>query len=268
MATIVRTWVYSMLACIGAVAVFASVLHALTGRFEHAWHNVTDVTAAFSVVFALVAAFVLVPSFLLLGHLPAVAAAALGLRLDSTGGLLMRKHLLGVFVFTCIVVSGVAVGRITAQSSRLPQNDDVLGALLIEVRGLRAAMEQMASAGPRAQLALARLQLQEQRINTMLRRIETIRDSLAKAQADVTNQQVEVARRETALRDVTLTADERSRAEEHLKMLRGHLAAPLAEVRRLTAEETSLAGEISAEQARWADFNQRLEDLERTLSRR
>jgi hypothetical protein len=180
----------------------------------------------------------------------------------------MRKHILRVLVFACVVVSGAGVARIMAQSSRLPQNDDVLGALLIEVRGLRAAMEQMASAGPRAQLALARLQLQEQRINTMLRRIETIRDTLAKAQAEVNNQQVEVARRETALRDGSLTTDERSTVEEHLKMLRGHLVAPLAEVRRLSAEETSLASEISAEQARWADFNQRLEELERTLSRR
>jgi len=48
-------------------------MQALTGRWEHAWHNVTDVTAAFSVVFAFVAAFVCVPSFLLLGRVPRVA---------------------------------------------------------------------------------------------------------------------------------------------------------------------------------------------------
>ena len=37
-----------------------------------------------------------------------------------------------------------------------PQEED-LPALLVEVRGLRAAMEQMASAGPRVQLALGRV---------------------------------------------------------------------------------------------------------------
>jgi hypothetical protein len=72
-ATIIRAWVYSILTCIGVVAVFASIMQGLTGRWEHAWHNVTDVTAAFSVVFALVAAVVCVPSFLLLGRLPRVA---------------------------------------------------------------------------------------------------------------------------------------------------------------------------------------------------
>lgn len=49
MATIIRAWVYSVLTCIGVIAVFASIMQALTGRWEHAWHNVTDVTAASAV---------------------------------------------------------------------------------------------------------------------------------------------------------------------------------------------------------------------------
>jgi hypothetical protein len=52
---------------------------------------------------------------------------------------------------------GVGLGVSMAAQGTAP---DVLGALLTEVRGLRQAMEQMASAGPRAQLALGRLQLQ------------------------------------------------------------------------------------------------------------
>ena len=47
--------------------------------------------------------------------------------------------------------------------------------LLTEVRGLRQAMEQMAASGPRVQLALGRLQLQEQRVNTMIRRRDAAR---------------------------------------------------------------------------------------------
>ena len=49
---------------------------------------------------------------------------------------------------------------------------DVLPALLTEVRGLRAAMEKMAAAGPRVQLALGRVQLQEQRISNAIRRLD------------------------------------------------------------------------------------------------
>lgn len=51
MATIIRAWVYSVFTCIGVITVFASLMQALSGRWDHAWHNVTDVTAAFSVVF-------------------------------------------------------------------------------------------------------------------------------------------------------------------------------------------------------------------------
>ena len=53
----------------------------------------------------------------------------------------------------------------------------------------------------------------------------------------------------------------------HLIDLRRAVARPLAEVQRLTAEEATVATEIAAEQARWADFNQRLEELERALVR-
>jgi uncharacterized protein involved in exopolysaccharide biosynthesis len=38
-----------------------------------------------------------------------------------------------------------------------------------------------------------------------------------------------------------------------------------ADVQRLTAQENALAGEVSAEEARWADLNRQLEDLERSL---
>ena len=37
------------------------------------------------------------------------------------------------------------------------------------------------------------------------------------------------------------------------------------ELQRLTAEESTYATEVANEQARWTEFNQRLEDLERAL---
>ena len=63
----------------------------------------------------------------------------------------------------------------------LGHSQDVLPALLAEVKGLRAAMEQMAGAGPRVQLSVGRLQLQEGRIAGMIRRLDTVRDTLASA---------------------------------------------------------------------------------------
>src|SRR3954469_25321471 len=58
---------------------------------------------------------------------------------------------------------------------------DVLPALLVEVKGLRAAMEQMAAGSTQAQLLVGRLQLQEGRVTSMIRRLDTVRDNLAAA---------------------------------------------------------------------------------------
>src|SRR3954464_5619884 len=69
-----------------------------------------------------------------------------------------------------------------AISKRRTRAVDVLPTLLIEVRGLRVAMEQMAAAGPRVQLALGRVQLQEQRINTLIRRLDEAHGAVSVAQ--------------------------------------------------------------------------------------
>jgi hypothetical protein len=67
----------------------------------------------------------------------------------------------------------------------VPPSPDVLTALLSEVRGLRAAVEKMATAGPRVQLALGRLQLQEARIANQVRRLDQVRASLQTARREV-----------------------------------------------------------------------------------
>lgn len=78
---------------------------------------------------------------------------------------------------------------------------DVLPALLMEVRGLRAAMEQMASAGPRVQLALGRVQLQEQRVNALLRRLYDIRAGVVQAQVEYDATQDALRHADSDLRD-------------------------------------------------------------------
>jgi predicted nucleic acid-binding Zn-ribbon protein len=148
------------------------------------------------------------------------------------------------------------------------QAADVLNALLTEVRGLRIAMEQMASAGPRVQLALGRLQLQEQRVNTLLRRVESIRAALSEAERNRDMLQQRSQDLESAARAESTTDDRRRQYEHELAEHKRELARISAEFNRLTAEETGVAAEIATEQGRWAEINQRLEDLERALARR
>lgn len=152
------------------------------------------------------------------------------------------------------------------QAAPAPRNEDVLPALLAEVRGLRAAMEQMASAGPRIQLFVSRLQLQEGRMNTMIRRLESVRDSLASEQRELANAQETVTRFESAL--PTATGPGREELTQMLPGRRREVAEHRVAVARFTAEEAQLAADLATEQGRWTDINQRLDELERALTKR
>jgi chromosome segregation ATPase len=174
----------------------------------------------------------------------------------------MRAISLGILA----VAGGALTVALAAQGSR-PQNDDVLAQLLVEVRGLRAAMEQMASAGPRVQLALGRVQLQEQRIVNQVRRLDEVRANLVAAQNEAKGFEGRVREIEATIRD-HLNSHERQEAEQVLPNIKAELALKLANVQRLTTEEAMLAQDINTEQARWTDFNRLLEELERTLAKR
>jgi predicted nuclease with TOPRIM domain len=172
-------------------------------------------------------------------------------------------------VLLAAALSAGAVGLLRAapppRQSAPPE--DVLPALLVEVRGLRAAMEQMASAGPRIQLSVARLQLEEARINTMVHRLDGVHDTLATAQQElqsVVDQQKSVETR--------LTDNPNDPEREQLTMIASRAKREAidrrATVSRLAAEEAQLTQDVAAEQSRWAEINQRLDELERALTKR
>lgn len=144
-------------------------------------------------------------------------------------------------------------------------------ALLTEVRGLRAAMETMASAGARVQLALGRVQLQEQRLNTAIRRLEDARTRLSQAQRAAAGHQDQIEGLEARLKeppdDPREARQQAAELEALLPQLRQQSNRFAAEVQQLTADEAALANDVVSEQTRWTEFNQRLEELERSLGR-
>jgi hypothetical protein len=73
---------------------------------------------------------------------------------------------------------------------------------------------------------------------------------------------------EEGLRIQVLDADTRRMRENEIKGEQKELARIGADVKQLAAEETSLMQDIASEQSRRADFNQRIEELERALARR
>ena len=164
-------------------------------------------------------------------------------------------------------VLGLAAIAISAFQPAAAQSPDVSKELLTEVRALRIAMEQLASAGPRVQLMFGRLQLQEQRINEQLRKADAVRAQVAKAQDEESQLRAQISRHEEFLRN-NPGSPERAELEQEIPRLRRHLAALAAEVQKFQVEEANLSSQISIEQNRWNDINRALDELDRTLTRR
>jgi predicted nucleic acid-binding Zn-ribbon protein len=146
-------------------------------------------------------------------------------------------------------------------------HQDTLAALLVEVRGLRAAMEQIASVGPSIQLAMGRLQLQEQRISTLVRRADGVRDELVAAHKQTGELQDRLRNGQREL-DANPEAQRRSELQAWMADLKQQLARATAEIQRLQTEEADASSQIASEQERWVEINQRLEELDRALTRR
>ncbi len=176
----------------------------------------------------------------------------------------MRRSVAVVIV--TLVVVGIGLTARTRARTRAFEADarvqqapgDVLPALLTEVRGLRAAMERMASAGPRVQLPLGRVQLQEQRINNAIRRLDEVRAAVAQAQS-------EYDRLQEALRNRGTDGPPIEQLKRELEEMPRRIAPALAKLQRATADEGTLSADLASEQARWTDLNQRMEALEATL---
>jgi chromosome segregation ATPase len=172
-------------------------------------------------------------------------------------------------LMVCGAMALVLVASAAAQREREP---DTLPALLTEVRGIRAALEQSTIVGPRVQLALGRLQLQEQRVNTMLRRLESLRDARRTAEGDEARTQNEAQALEKLVKEQLRDMPQGSKEADHpmaaiLQRLRQGAAAAATEVQDVRAEAQQLEQQIAAEQGRWVEINRVLEELERTLRR-
>lgn len=166
-----------------------------------------------------------------------------------------------LFFLIALFAVGVAVSR-----SQAPESPSILPALLAEVRALRAAMEQMASAGPRVQLALGRLQLQDQRLSMLQMKQDATRSNLTGMQSRLAEQQGRLADLEGPHADSDPNL--RREIEQQIVVMKREIATTSSEVQRLIVEEAAISADVASEQARWSELNQRLEELERALGRR
>ncbi|MDP3718837.1 MAG: hypothetical protein Q8T13_13815 [Acidobacteriota bacterium] len=164
---------------------------------------------------------------------------------------------------TVVVLLGsfLSPGVITAQTPAA----DPIRELLSEVRSLRIAMERSATVGARIQLLVARVQLQEQRIAELSRRAAAVRDELSKVEAVIASTTDDVKRTESAI-ERTNSSEMRREMEEQLEYHKVKLRNPEKRRQDLLTEESLLSQQMAADQGRWSDVNNQLDELERSLT--
>lgn len=142
---------------------------------------------------------------------------------------------------------------------------DPLPALLAEVHALRVTMEQSASIGPRVQLTLARLNIQEQRVSHLSAQLDAIRQQL-------NSDSVSVSRFAEAIADlegrIALEADpvKRTVMQEQQRDFKREIPSRTKMEQQLRDRESEAAQALANEQGRWNDLNARLDELERLLA--
>lgn len=117
---------------------------------------------------------------------------------------------------------------------------DLTTALLVEMRGLRAAIEQLASSNARIQLAIGRLQIQEQRVNALLRQQAEVRLRLS----DAERQQSELDAKLADLLDVVGTISEpgeRQAVMQEIGVLKLTTSAGNTALQKMRSEDAELA---------------------------
>jgi hypothetical protein len=170
---------------------------------------------------------------------------------------------------TVLVVASVAVGLATLAAGQAattqPAPSGGGDALLAEVRAIRADLANAASASIRTQLLVARLQLQEQRINTVARQLSDVQSQMAG-----TNLAPMVSRMrqlETMLRG-SLSQEDRASAEQEMAELKISMEDAQRRADGLQNQEATLSNAFSAEQSRWLELSERLDQIERDIARR
>jgi chromosome segregation ATPase len=154
---------------------------------------------------------------------------------------------------------GAAIAR--SQGGRTPAT---LDHLLAEIKGLRSDLQESSSANLRVQTLVVRVTLQEQRLKALSEQLNA-----AQAQAAAFAEQRRDAERQLRVLDASPPTPSMSAADVRtmLDQFKNRVADFEKREDEAQSRVSELAGLVSAEQARWVDFNVRLDALESTLGR-
>jgi len=166
---------------------------------------------------------------------------------------------------TLIVLSGAIVVSAVALSGQAQRQPSTLDDVVNELRALRADLRQTTRGSTQMQLLTARLTLQEQRLAVLSNQRQVVVSKLG----EVTSARAEAEAQLKRFESLDSKSPEGQLPHEQLQPMLDQFKRVIATHReaeqQLRAQETQLSTEISNEQNRWFDFNNRLDELERSL---
>ncbi|HEY7500535.1 MAG TPA: hypothetical protein VH740_18580 [Vicinamibacterales bacterium] len=172
----------------------------------------------------------------------------------------------------CAAGAIVALGIGSAASGQVAQPPTAgrtqMDELLTEVRAIRADLDRAAAVSLRGQLLGMRLQLQEQRINTIVRQLSDVQQRLRE------NAQVRAAMMGpmkmllSNIKDSKDLPDDKDGMQMLLRPLKEQLAGLDKIDAELKNEELILQNQLHDEQNRWSALNGQIEEMERASAGR
>lgn len=179
----------------------------------------------------------------------------------------LRVGTIATFGGAVVLSLGLWTARSAAQAvAPIGPPVDVMAQLLKEVQALRGEVRDAAGISLQSQLLVARLQLQEQRLLHLDRQRAEAASKLTTAE-----QAREAFAAQLKQFDNYVPGPDEPPVEEVKQMMAGvrrqaERQQAIADALRL--DLTSIDNSISQEQARWSEFNARLDELEARLSKR
>ena len=162
----------------------------------------------------------------------------------------MTKLLIAAFVLAPLALA------------QTPQSSPTLETLLAEVRQLRLAIERSAIVGPKIQLAVQRLSMQDQKIARISSQLDNTRREIAARTEGQQRIAQQIANLEQRLAGETdpMRRKQLEVEREHMKAIPNQTIDP-----QLLARETELASVLRTEQSVLGEINAKLEALERSF---
>jgi hypothetical protein len=162
---------------------------------------------------------------------------------------------------SAILVAGLAGSALGQQRTPPAPTAVTMDDVVNELRALRTEFKEASAASLRAQLLVARLQLQEQRITTVWRQLSEVDDKLR------ANENGRMAPEQALkLMGVEPGAEPPKEMGPIVEMFRNQMEASAQSDSELKLRQAELTQLIAQEQSRWNAYNAQLEALEKAVT--